>query len=78
MNIFCIPPAKFLVCGGDLKSFIPPLKKFCVCVWGGLKTETGKFHEILTVFFYYMNIYKENQHFFIPPQIFNVWGGLKT
>ena len=39
---------------GGLKTFYTPQKIFSVCVCGGaggLKTETGKFHEILTVFF---------------------------
>ena len=61
-------PKKFLVCVGHLKTFlIPPNFE---CVWGGLKTEAGKFHEILTVFFLLHEHLQRKSTFFIPHKNF--------
>ena len=62
--------------GGSKKIFLYPPEKFLVFVWGGLKTETGILHEILTVF------HGGSKKFLIPPQkIVSVCfggGGLKN
>ena len=52
-------------------------------MWGGLKTETGKFHEILTVFFLLLHEHLQRKSTFFytpPPKIFSacLGGGLKT
>ena len=68
--------------GGLKKIFIPP-KNVSVCLGeGGLKTflypqncktESGKFHEILTSV-----CVGVSKNFLYPPQIVSVWGVLKT
>ena len=68
------PPKIFLKV---MEFFIPPLKNFSVCEVG-LKTETGKFHEILIVFFLLHEHLQRKSTFLIPaPQIFVCVGGLK-
>ena len=59
------------MCGGS-KNFLYPPKT--VSVWGGLKTESTKFHEILT------SVCGGSKNFYIPPKIVSVCvgGGLKT
>ena len=46
-------------------------------MWGGLKTETGKFHEISTVFFLlHEHLQRKSTFFYTPPEKnFSVWGG---
>ena len=68
-HFFYIPPPKFLVCVGGLKTFIAPLKNKIFSVWGGgLKTESGKFHEILNVFFLLQEHLQRKSTFFYTPQ----------
>ena len=49
---------------------------------GGLKTETGKFHEILTVFFLLLHEHLQRKSTFFlyppPPNFLLCVGGLKT
>ena len=74
---FYTPPENFLVCVGGSKNFLYPPEKFLVCVWGGgLKTETGKFHEILTVFLLLHEHLQRKSTFFIPPQKYLVCVGV--
>ena len=48
-------------------------------VWGGLKTETDKFHEILTVFFLlHEHLQRKATFFYTPPTKFLVCGGSKN
>ena len=75
-HFFHTPPNFYCVCKGSKNFFLYP-PKFLVCVWGvggGLKTETGKFHERLT------SVWGGLKTFLYPPQNFGVWGGegLKT
>ena len=52
-----------------------------MCGGGDLKTDTGKFHEILTVFFLLLHehLQRKSTFFYTPPNIFSVCvGGLKT
>ena len=52
------------------KNFFIPPEKVLVCVWGeGLKTETGKFHEILT------SVCGGLKTFLYPQKNFSVCGG---
>ena len=64
---FFIPPEKLLVCGGSKNLFIPPQN---------CKTESAKFHEILTS----VCVGRGLKTFLYPPKIVSVcvWGGLKT
>ena len=75
--------------GGGLKFFLYPPEKFLVC-WGGLKTESGKFHEILTSVWGVLKLFYTNplekllvcvegsKLFITPPKLLVCWGGLKT
>ena len=45
---------------------------------GGLKTETVKFHEILTIFFLLLHehLQSKSTFFYTPPKILSVCGGV--
>ena len=86
---FLYPSKKLLVCVWGSKNFYTP-PKLLVCVWGGLKTESSKFHEILTsvcggskTFLYpskkLLVCVWGSKNFLYPPKIVSVCvGGLKT
>ena len=66
---FFIPPPQIFSVGG-LKTFLNPPKIVSVC-GGGLKTETGKLHEILTSVCGGSKIF-----FYTPPKFLVCVGGV--
>ena len=60
-------PLPSRIFGGVLKTFLYP-QKILVCGCGGLETETGKFHEILTVFFLlHEHLQRKSTFLLYPP-----------
>ena len=60
-------PLPSRIFGGVLKTFLYP-QKILVCRCGGLETETGKFHEILTVFFLlHEHLQRKSTFLLYPP-----------